>query len=83
MMNWICRFLKSCCCAIEAGVDGIVLGGSLGEASTLTTAEKGELVHSAIKVLGGKIPVVMNIAEGSTSEALKQCSLPNHGECRD
>jgi 4-hydroxy-tetrahydrodipicolinate synthase len=38
----------------------------------LTTAEKGELVHSGIKVLGGKIPVVMNIAEGSTSEALKQ-----------
>jgi 4-hydroxy-tetrahydrodipicolinate synthase len=48
------------------------LGGSLGEASTLTTAEKGELVNAAIKVLGGKIPVVMNIAEGSTNEALKQ-----------
>jgi len=63
---------KAVAAQLEAGVDGIVLGGSLGEASTLTTAEKGELVHSAIKVLGGKIPVIMNIAEGSTSEALKQ-----------
>ncbi|HMK27295.1 MAG TPA: dihydrodipicolinate synthase family protein [Chitinophagaceae bacterium] len=65
-------FEKAVAAQLEAGVDGIVLGGSLGEASTLTTAEKGELVNSAIKVLGGKIPVVMNIAEGSTHEALKQ-----------
>ena len=65
-------FEKAVAAQLEAGVDGIVLGGSLGEASTLTTAEKGELVHSGIKVLGGKIPVVLNIAEGSTNEALKQ-----------
>ena len=65
-------FEKSLAAQLEAGVDGIVLGGSLGEASTLTTAEKGELVNSAITVLGGKIPVVLNIAEGSTREALKQ-----------
>ena len=65
-------FEKSLAAQLEAGVDGIVLGGSLGEASTLTTAEKGELVNSGIKVLGGKIPIVMNIAEGSTNEALKQ-----------
>ena len=65
-------FEKNLAAQAEAGVDGIVLGGSLGEASTLTTAEKGELVHSGIKVLGGKIPVVLNIAEGSTNEALKQ-----------
>jgi 1-pyrroline-4-hydroxy-2-carboxylate deaminase len=65
-------FEKSLAAQVEAGVNGIVLGGSLGEASTLTTAEKGELVNAAIKVLGGKIPVVMNIAEGSTNEALKQ-----------
>ena len=65
-------FEKSLAAQVEAGVDGIVLGGSLGEASTLTTAEKGELVESAVRSLEGKIPVVMNIAEGSTNEALKQ-----------
>lgn len=65
-------FEKSLAVQLEAGVNGIVLGGSLGEASTLTTAEKGELVNSGIKVLGGKIPVILNIAEGSTNEALKQ-----------
>ena len=65
-------FEKSLGAQLEAGVDGIILGGSLGEASTLTTAEKGELVKAGMKVLGGKIPLVMNIAEGSTNEALKQ-----------
>jgi dihydrodipicolinate synthase/N-acetylneuraminate lyase len=65
-------FEKSLAAQLEAGVDGIVLGGSLGEASTLTTAEKGELVKSAIGYLNGKIPVILNIAEGSTNEALKQ-----------
>ena len=65
-------FEKSIAAQFDAGVDGIVLGGSLGEASTLTTAEKGELVKTAIEKLNGKIPVILNIAEGSTNEALKQ-----------
>lgn len=65
-------FEKSLTAQINAGVNGIVLGGSLGEASTLTTAEKGELVKRAIEKLDGKIPVILNIAEGSTNEAMKQ-----------
>jgi 1-pyrroline-4-hydroxy-2-carboxylate deaminase len=65
-------FEKSLAAQLEVGVNGIVLGGSLGEASTLTTAEKGELVKTAIEKLNGKVPVILNIAEGSTNEALKQ-----------
>lgn len=65
-------FEKSLAAQVEAGVDGIVLGGSLGEASTLTTEEKRKLVESGVRSLEGKIPVVLNIAEGSTKEALKQ-----------
>lgn len=59
---------------LDAGVDGIVLGGSLGEASTLTTDEKEVLVKTAIE-LAGPVPVVLNIAEGSTKEAIKQAAL--------
>ncbi len=57
---------------LNAGVHGIIIGGSLGEASTLTRTEKMELVQLAIKRVQGKIPVVMNIAEGSTAEAIDQ-----------
>jgi 4-hydroxy-tetrahydrodipicolinate synthase len=57
---------------MEAGVNGIVLGGTLGEASVLTTTEKEELVKFAVSTCAGKVPVVLNIAEGSTREALQQ-----------
>ena len=59
---------------LDAGVDGIILGGTLGEASVLTTEEKESLVKFAIDKVNGKVPVVLNIAEGSTREALKQAA---------
>jgi 1-pyrroline-4-hydroxy-2-carboxylate deaminase len=60
---------------LEAGVDGIILGGTLGEASVLTTAEKAELVASALQTVEGRVPVVLNIAEGATGEAVRQAQL--------
>jgi len=60
---------------IESGVDGVVLGGSLGEASTLTLDEKERLVRSAVETAGGRVPVILNIAEGSTREAIRQAKL--------
>lgn len=56
---------------MEAGVDGIILGGSLGEASTLTDAEKQILVKSTLEFVEGKIPVVLTIAEQSTKKAIE------------
>jgi dihydrodipicolinate synthase/N-acetylneuraminate lyase len=57
---------------IAAGIDGIILGGTLGESSVLSTDEKEELVKASLKKADGKIPVILNIAEGSTREALQQ-----------
>lgn len=55
---------------IEAGVHGIVLGGTLGEASTLTASEKVLLLKKAQDVISGRIPVIINIAEQSTGDAI-------------
>ncbi len=55
---------------MEAGVHGIILGGSLGEASTLTSSEKATLIKATLEVLKGKIPVVLTIAEQSTKGAI-------------
>ena len=57
---------------LEAGVNGVVLGGTLGEASVLTTAEKERLIKFAVEKCAGRVPVILNIAEGSTKEALQQ-----------
>jgi dihydrodipicolinate synthase/N-acetylneuraminate lyase len=68
-------FTKNLQFQLDAGVDGIVLGGSLGEASTLTLDEKERLVRSTVETVGGKVPVILNIAEGSTREAMNQAKL--------
>ena len=65
-------FEKNLQAQLHAGIDGIILGGTLGESSVLTTSEKEALVKFAIEKVDGKVPVVLNIAEGSTREALQQ-----------
>ena len=60
---------------LAAGIHGVVIGGSLGEASTLTQAEKETLVKFSVEKAGSRIPVLLNIAEGSTAEAIKQADL--------
>ena len=65
-------FEKNLRAQLDSGVHGIVLGGTLGEASVLTTSEKEQLVKFAIEKCAGKVPVILNIAEGSTREALQQ-----------
>lgn len=56
---------------VDAGVHGIVLAGSLGEASTLAEQEKVQLIRETKKVTLDKVPIVMTIAEQSTKMAIK------------
>jgi 4-hydroxy-tetrahydrodipicolinate synthase len=55
---------------LKAGVDGIILGGTLGEASSLMEDEKDTLVRATVDIVEGKVPVVMNIAEQTTKGAI-------------
>ena len=68
-------FEKNLSAQLEAGVDGIILGGTLGESSVLTLQEKEALVRFCVESVAGSVPVVMNIAEGSTREAVAQAKL--------
>ncbi|MCX2718887.1 dihydrodipicolinate synthase family protein [Lentiprolixibacter aurantiacus] len=56
---------------LNAGVSGIILGGTLGEASTLTKEEKKILVEATVDFVHGQVPVIMNIAEQSTAGAIE------------
>ena len=55
---------------IDAGVSGIVLGGTLGEASSLTNEEKFELLEATLKISNDKVDVVVNVAEQTTQNAV-------------
>ena len=63
-------FEKNIAAQLEAGVSGIILGGTLGEASTLTSDEKETLIKTTLKLVMGKVPVIINIAEQSTKNAV-------------
>lgn len=55
---------------IKAGVHGIILAGTLGEASALETEEKFELLQYAKKIAQGRIPVILNLSENTTKNAV-------------
>lgn len=73
----LAMFEKNIRAQIDAGVHGIILGGTLGEASTLTKEEKETLIKASLDIVGGKIPVIINIAEQSTKEAI---AVARHAE---
>ena len=64
--TFLCNVTKQ----LEAGIHGLVLAGSLGEASTLSNSEKDELLHVTLDFVKDKIPVIMNIAEQTTKGAV-------------
>ena len=63
-------FVKNIDFQIESGVSGIIIGGSLGESSTLYPDEKYKLVE-ALQSKREQVPVVMNIAESNTARAVE------------
>ena len=64
-------FEKNINAQIEAGVAGIVLGGTLGEASSLSNAEKLELLDTTLKIAQSRVDVIVNIAEQTTRQAIE------------
>ncbi|WGH75061.1 dihydrodipicolinate synthase family protein [Tenacibaculum tangerinum] len=56
---------------LDAGVHGIVLGGTLGEASTLSDEEKRILTRTAVDLVENQVPVLINIAEQTTKGAIE------------
>jgi 4-hydroxy-tetrahydrodipicolinate synthase len=63
-------FKKNLAVQIEAGVSGVILAGTLGEASTLTAQEKFDLLTTAISAVPEGFPVILNIAEQATKVAV-------------
>ena len=55
---------------VNAGASGIILGGTLGEASTLSQEEKNTLVATTLIEVGDRAAVILNIAEQSTKAAI-------------
>ncbi|KAK4493773.1 hypothetical protein PRZ48_014958 [Zasmidium cellare] len=55
---------------INAGVHGLVPGGSTGEFTVLSTGERKALVEACVKSAAGRVPVVAGIGDLSTERAV-------------
>ncbi len=56
---------------IEAGIDGLVLLGTVGENCSLEAAEKREILRAAVDHVGGRVPVLSGVAEYTTALACR------------
>ncbi len=56
---------------IEAGVDGLVMLGTLGESTTMEAQEKRDVLKATLDVAGGRVPVIAGVAEFSTAAACR------------
>lgn len=61
------RHIQSC---MDAGVEGLVMLGTLGENPSLTPDEKESVLAAAVETAGGKIPVLTGVAEYTTEFAI-------------
>lgn len=56
---------------IKAGVHGLVPGGSTGEFTVLSTAERKQLTELCVKFAAGRVPVVVGTGSTSSAEAIE------------
>ena len=55
---------------IEQGTDCIIIAGTTGESSTLTTEEHNEVIRAAVRFVNHRIPVVAGTGSNCTREAI-------------
>ena len=63
-------FERLCDLQIAFGATALVVCGTTGEASTLTSAEQGELIRIAVAVSRGRVPVIAGAGANATDHAV-------------
>lgn len=56
---------------IENGTDALVVLGTTGEPSTMTEAEKHEIIEFAIKKIAGRVPTIIGTGSNNTDYSIK------------
>ncbi|RMG24838.1 MAG: dihydrodipicolinate synthase family protein [Bacteroidetes bacterium] len=55
---------------LQAGVQGLIVCGSLGEGSSLSLEEKLLIAEKTLAISAGRVPVILNLAERSNRDAI-------------
>ncbi len=59
---------------IADGISGLVMCGTVGEGCSLNAAEKRQIIKLAVECSGGKVPVIIGVAEYTTALACELAS---------
>lgn len=66
---------------LDNGCSGLIMLGSLGEAATLSSAEKEAVLRNMVNATGKRAPIVAAISALSTPEAVQQAITAEHAGC--
>jgi 4-hydroxy-tetrahydrodipicolinate synthase len=55
---------------LDAGVHGIVATGTMGEAGSLSTAERRTVVAAVVRAVDGRVPVIAGVSAGTPAAAI-------------
>ncbi len=55
---------------LDAGVHGIVATGTMGEAASLSTAERRQVVEAVASAVDGRVPVIAGVSAGTPAAAI-------------
>lgn len=55
---------------VAAGTDGLVIAGTTGESATLEKAEHAELIHRAVEIVAGRLPVIAGTGSNATWQTI-------------
>ena len=55
---------------LDAGVHGFVATGTMGEAGSLSAAERRAVVATAVKAASGRVPVIAGVSAGTPEQSL-------------
>ena len=66
---------------VEAGVEALIVGGTTGEAATLTPLERETLFHRARELTAGRVKLVLGTGTNDTAEALLRTRMAERIGC--
>jgi len=72
------RHIASC---MDAGIEGLVMLGTLGENPSLTPDEKEQVLRCAVEATAGKIPVLTGVAEYTTAFGIEFAKRAERAGC--
>ena len=77
-LNGLQRHIASC---LSAGIEGLIMLGTLGENCSLRQKEKELVLKAATEVCDGAIPVLSGVAEYTTELAIEHATLSKRAGC--